>query len=115
MNTMASLDPDKHDEEADTERKLRTLLKELMQLRAELPQMRKENQRLMAFLQDAAAYLRYHDQKPTRCTQAIMLQTLSHDIRGLASDEPCFVPQVSGYAKAEEEAQRRHDNAVRRP
>jgi hypothetical protein len=91
------------------------LRKQNDRLNRELPEMRKENQRLMAFLQDAAAYLRYHDQKPTRCTQAIMLQTLSHDIRGLASDEPCFVPQVSGYAKAEEEAQRRHDNAVRRP
>lgn len=64
-------------------------------LNEELPQMRKENQRLMAFLQDAAAFIRGD------WSNDVVLSTLMHDIRGLANDEPCFQPRVSGYAERE--------------
>lgn len=73
---------------------------ELARLQKELPEMRKENKRLMAFLQDAAAFIRIQN----TWENDVVLATLTHDIMGLAHDEPCFEPRVSGYAKAEAEA-----------
>jgi hypothetical protein len=84
-----------------TERQLlqraETAEKNWRKLEEELPEMRKQNKRLTAFLQDAAAYLRVTDTDGA-ITQ---LSTLRHDILGLANDEPCFLPRVSGYAEAE--------------
>jgi hypothetical protein len=68
-------------------------------LNEELPKMRKENKRLMDFIQDAAAFLRHK----RFWNDEIKLRTLIHDINGLANDEPCFSPRVTGYAKAEQE------------
>lgn len=68
-------------------------------LNEELPEMRKENQRLTGFLQDASAYLRYCSINSK--ANFITLGTLAHDINGLANDEPCFMPRVSGYAERE--------------
>jgi hypothetical protein len=72
-------------------------------LNEELPLMRKENQRLMAFMQDASAFIR-HGGKDKTWNDNIILATLIHDIFGLANDEPCFVPKVTGYAKKERKA-----------
>jgi hypothetical protein len=85
---------------------IQTLKKQLAQseahnkrLNEELPKMRAENQRLTAFLQNAAAYLRYAFENGTEYNA--ILTTLAHDISGLANDERCFLPRVSGYAEAE--------------
>lgn len=64
-------------------------------LNEELPKMRKENRRLMGFIQDAHAYLRHSFRLGTR--PDIILTTLAHDLKGLANDEPCFSPRVTGY------------------
>ena len=92
----------RHDEEAETS--LHADLRSLRQraehaeahwkrLDRELPLMRKQNQRLMAFLQDALAFTRTSDMKPN-----LILSTLIHDFDGLVKDEPCFLPRVTGYA-----------------
>lgn len=73
-----------------------TLQKHNDRLNEELPLMRKENQRLTAFLQDAAAFIRGD------WSNDVVLSTLMHDIRGLANDEPCFTPRVTGYAEREQ-------------
>ena len=87
-----------HESEAFHER-LALLTRENHRLNVELPKMRRENKRLTDFIQNAAAYLRV-----TAVDGAIVqLSTLRHDINGIASDEPCFLPKVSGYAKAEQE------------
>lgn len=62
--------------------------------------MRKENRRLMGFIQDAHAYLRHSFRLATR--QDIILSTLAHDLKGLANDDKCFVPRVSGYNDREQ-------------
>lgn len=89
--------PYDHDKEADES--LHAELRHLRKLREELPKMRKENQRLTGFIQDAAAYLRHSFNEGTR--QDIILTTLAHDLSGLSNDEPCFEPRVTGYAKRE--------------
>lgn len=56
-------------------------------------------EKLEAFVKDAAAYMRVarnNYQEPM-----ITLSVLSHDISGLANDEPCFQPRVTGYAETE--------------
>ena len=65
-------------------------------LEKELPKMRAQNQRLMAFLHDALAFMRCHKENP-----GLILGTLAHDFQGLAYDEPCFRPRVTGYATDE--------------
>jgi hypothetical protein len=53
------------------------------------------------FVRDAAAYLRFSartNQKPE-----VTLFNLAHDIIGIANDEPCFLPRVTGYEKSEQE------------
>ncbi len=67
-------------------------------LREELPLMRSENKRLMDFLQDAAAFIRSARIDGT-WNDNMVLATLIHDITGLANDEPCFSPRVTGYAQ----------------
>jgi hypothetical protein len=64
-------------------------------LNKELPLMRKENRKLMGFIQDAHAYLRHSFREGTR--QDIILTTLAHDLKGLANDDRCFCPRVTGY------------------
>jgi hypothetical protein len=91
--------PYDHDKEA--EESLHAELKHLRKLREELPQMRKENQRLTGFIQDAAAYVRWAFNEGHR--QDVILSNLVHDLRGLANDEPCFSPRVTGYASRERE------------
>jgi hypothetical protein len=86
-----------HDEESEA-----ALHEELRRLRAELPQMRKENRRLTAFLQDAVAFIR-KSHREGLWNDNIILATLVHDITALANDEPCFVPKVTGYAQREQE------------
>jgi hypothetical protein len=97
-----AVQPD-HDEECEAalHAELRSLRAHKLRLDRELPLMRKENQRLTGFLQDAAAYVRVMDGTEDNQT----LATLVHDINGLANDEPCFLPRVSGYAKAEAQQQ----------
>jgi hypothetical protein len=73
-------------------------------LNEELPLMRKENKRLMDFLQDAAAFVRSQQNKET-WNQNLILTTLIHDITGLANDERCFSPRVTGYAQRERDDQ----------
>lgn len=74
---------------------------ELERLKAELPEMRKENRRLTAFLQDAAAFIRMSSSGKGTWNSNIVLATLIHDITGLSNDEPCFIPRVAGYAARE--------------
>ena len=69
-------------------------------LNEELPLMRKENQRLMGFIQDAAAFIRWVNLQDQGRASTIA-PTLAHDINGLANDEPCFQPRVTGYAQRE--------------
>ncbi len=88
-----------YDHDAECEE---TLHAELKRLRAELPKMRKENKQLMDFLQDAAAFIRSARNKET-WNDNLVLATLIHDITGLANDEPCFSPRVTGYAQREQE------------
>lgn len=71
-------------------------------LAEELPKMRKENRRLMQFIQDAAAFIRSAHSDKT-WNDNIVLATLCHDITGLANDERCFSPRVTGYAQREQE------------
>jgi hypothetical protein len=71
----------------------------------ELPEMRKENRRLTAFLQDAAAFIRESNSDKGSWNSNIVLATLVHDITGLANDEPCFSPRVTGYAARERSVQ----------
>jgi hypothetical protein len=76
---------------------------ELERLREELPEMRKENRRLTAFIEDALAYIRHairEEHNPT-----LVLTTLTHDLSGLSNDEPCFSPRVTGYRQREKEGQ----------
>jgi hypothetical protein len=69
--------------------------REAVRLRDELPLMRKENLKLMNFLRDAAAFIRFQRLYPDKG----VLDTMTHDTNGLANDEPCFLPRVTGYAK----------------
>jgi hypothetical protein len=71
-------------------------------LNDELPQMRKENLRLTNFLKDAAAFIRVSNSGKGAWNSNIVLSTLIHDITGLANDEPCFVPRVTGYSGKQE-------------
>jgi hypothetical protein len=89
--------PYNHDEECEA-----ALHDELNRLRKELPEMRKENKRLTDFLQDAAAFIRSANTDKL-WNDNIVLATLVHDITGLANDEPCFSPRVTGYAQREQE------------
>jgi hypothetical protein len=68
-------------------------------LAEELPLMRKENQRLTAFLQDAAAFVQSNMGNSKTWSDRLILSTLIHDIIGLAKDEPCFLPRVTGYSQ----------------
>lgn len=61
-----------------------------------------ENKRLMEFIQDAAAFIRAGGADKT-WNDKIILTTLIHDITGLANNEPCFSPRVTGYAQREQE------------
>ncbi len=63
---------------------------------------RKADERLVSFLQDAAAFIRSAHKDKT-WNDNIVLSTLIHDITGLANDEPCFSPRVTGYAQRERE------------
>jgi hypothetical protein len=74
-------------------------------LNKELPEMRKENLRLMAFLQDAAAFVRVANSGKGTWNSNMVLSTLIHDINGLANDEKCFSPRVTGYAQRERDDQ----------
>ena len=82
---------------------------DLARLQRELPLMRKENQRLTGFLQDAAAFIRIAHSGKGTWNGNIVLATLVHDINGLARDEECFQPRVTGYAKREREEQQQYD------
>lgn len=91
--------PKPYDHDKEAEESLHAELKHLRKLREELPQMRKENKRLTGFIQDAAAYVRWAFNEGHR--QDVILSNLVHDLRGLANDEPCFSPRVTGYASRE--------------
>lgn len=101
LGTLVTIErkPRNHDAECDDaiHEELRILRNHKDRLDRELPQMRKENQRLTAFLQDANAFLRYACRKDL--DDSVVLNTLGHDIAGLANDEPCFLPRVTGYAQ----------------
>lgn len=56
-------------------------------------------EKLEAFIKDAAAYLRLASENDQE--HRLTLSVLSHDITGLANDEPCFLPRVTGYSDAE--------------
>ena len=101
-------EPYDHDEEAEAalHEELRTLRAHKLRLDAELAEMRKINQQQMTFFQDAAAFIRKGGADRT-WNDKIILATLIHDITGLANDEPCFLPRVSGYAKREQERTRK--------
>lgn len=73
----------------------------------ELPEMRNQNKRLTGFLQDAAAFIRIANSGKGNWNSNIVLATLIHDINGLAEDQPCFLPRVSGYAKRERDEKTR--------
>lgn len=94
---------DTYDHDRESEAYLHAELKSLRAHKArldkELHEMRKINQKQMAFLQDAAAFIRIQN----TWENDVVLSTLTHDIMGLASDEPCFSPRVTGYAAAEQE------------
>jgi hypothetical protein len=90
-------EPYDHDEEAEA-----ALHEELRRLRAELPLMRKENLRLINFLRDAAAFIRVSNSGKGTWNSNIVLATLIHDINGMANEEPCFVPRVTGYSGKQE-------------
>lgn len=79
-------------------------------LEKELPLQRKENQRLMDFLKDASAYMRMELAREGTMHQ--VLATLTHDINGLANDEPCFLPRVHGYAQAEREQEEKEGSLL---
>jgi hypothetical protein len=68
-------------------------------LAEELPLMRKENKRLTRFLQDAAAFVQHNTGNSKTWSDRLILSTLIHDITGLAKDEPCFLPRVTGYSQ----------------
>jgi hypothetical protein len=70
-------------------------------LNEELPLMRKENARLMDFIQDAAAFVRIANSGKGTWNSNMVLSTLIHDITGIANDEKCFSPRVTGYAQRE--------------
>lgn len=82
-----------------TDEYINTELAHLKRLRKELPLMRNENKRLTGYIQDTRAYLRHALREGVR--DSVILSTLAHDIRGLANDEPCFLPRVTGYAQRE--------------
>lgn len=92
--------PRDHDAECEEalHAELRSLRAHKLRLDRELHDMRKINQQQMAFFQDAAAFIR-----SDLWRKDIVLATLAHDINGLAKDEPCFLPRVTGYAKREQE------------
>jgi hypothetical protein len=69
-------------------------------LNEELPLMRKENRRLTQFIKDGAAFIQ---QARGEWSDHVVITTLAHDFRGLANDEPCFLPRVTGYWKRKEE------------
>jgi hypothetical protein len=81
----------------NTEEILLDATNQITRLNAELAEMRKINKQQMAFFQDAAAFIR------GEWGNDVVLSTLIHDINGLAEDQPCFQPRVSGYAKRERE------------
>ena len=72
--------------------------KHRQRLERELKKMRKINQQQMAFFQDAAAFIR-----GGKWSDEVALATLIHDINGIATDQPCFLPRVTGYAQRERE------------
>jgi hypothetical protein len=96
-----------YDHDAECDEALHAELKSLRahkeRLDRELSEMRKINQQQMAFFQDAAAFIRSQQNRET-WNQNLILTTLIHDITGIANDEPCFSPRVSGYAKREQES-----------
>lgn len=53
------------------------------------------------FIRDAAAYLRFASR--TKQKPETTLMHLAHDIYGIANNDCCFLPRVSGYEKAEKE------------
>jgi hypothetical protein len=63
----------------------------------------KDDRRLVDFIQDAAAFIH---SKGTWSSD-IVLATLVHDITGLANNEPCFSPRVTGYAQRERQQEPR--------
>lgn len=94
-----------YDHDAECEEALHAELQSLRahkaRLDTELAEMRKINQRQMAFLQDAAAFIRVANSGKGAWNSNILLATLIHDINGVAYDEECFVPRVTGYAQRE--------------
>jgi hypothetical protein len=75
-------------------------------LETELHEMRRINRQQMAFFADASAYIRRMLKEPGFTpgqAYASIVATLAHDVNGIAKDEPCFLPRVTGYAKAEQE------------
>jgi Tfp pilus assembly protein PilN len=97
---------DEYDHDAECEAalhdQLRTLRAHKLRLDTELAEMRKINKQQMAFLQDAAAFIR-SAHRDGKWSDSIILTTLIHDITGLANDERCFSPRVTGYAQREQE------------
>ncbi len=53
------------------------------------------------FIRDAAAFLRHNITWAGTWDEKMILATLVHDIMGLAENERCFLPRVSGYADRE--------------
>jgi hypothetical protein len=94
-----------HDEEAEAalHEELRTLRAHKLRLDIELAEMRKINKQAMAFFTDAAAFIRASTSGKGHWNSNIVLSTLMHDIIGIANDDKCFLPRVSGYAERERE------------
>jgi hypothetical protein len=92
--------PQPYDHDKEAEESLHAELKSLRAHKArldrELHEMRQVNQQQMAFFQDALAFIRENDGNHN-----LTLATLVHDISGIARDERCFLPRVSGYAARE--------------
>lgn len=72
-------------------------------LNRELPLMRKENRRLMAFVTDAEAFI------ITGLNQGLddgtILATLASDLKGIVHDEEDFIPAVTGFADLQKSKQ----------
>jgi hypothetical protein len=54
-----------------------------------------ENNMLRRFIQDGAAYLNHA--RKHKVPNSLVISTLRHDFNGLANNEACFLPRVSGY------------------
>jgi len=82
------------------------MLQSVDKLHSELPQMRAENQRLMAFIRDADAYVRlvreaskdYSDNLQRMNIEQIVAD-LQHDFKTIIEDEPNSPLKVSGFAE----------------